>query len=453
MISRELETLNDAAARGGFWIRHARIPQALIHRDAAGHRAVDASQPVSVALKVRGERVERIVPEAIEDGSPSFDLDGGLLLPGWVDAHTHLDKGHISPRAGVGGGDLFSAIEATRRDVQRWTRDDLSRRMSFSLRSALAYGTRAMRTHIDWERPTAPLAWDVAQALRQEWSGRVDLQCAALLPLELFADAGAADHVARTMASCGGVLGAFVYPMAGQRAYIEQMFSLAERFDLRLDFHVDEHLEANVEGFRAILDVARRRDMGGRVICGHGCALSVAPDEVVRETLADCAAAGVTVVSLPFTNLYLQDRRAGASPRLRGIFPLVEAAEAGVRVALASDNHRDPFLPSGDLDPLQTLALASLASHLAQPLERWSATVTTTPATALNLPWDGVIREGAPADWVLLRARDSTEACSRPQTDRRVVRAGRFIDTHLPDYRELDLPGVSAHASGSDAKR
>jgi cytosine deaminase len=453
MISRELETLNESGAHGGYWIRNASVPQALIHEVAAGHCAKNASAPVSVALKLRGHRVERIVPELIEDGTPCIDLDGGLLLPGWVDAHTHLDKGHISPRAGVGGGGLLAAIEATRGDVLHWTRDDLARRMSFSLRSAFAYGTRAMRTHIDWERPEAPLAWDVAQGLRQEWAGRIDLQCAALLPLELFADVRMAENLARTIADCDGVLGAFVYPMARQREYIEQMFSLAERFDLWLDFHVDEHLEANVEGIRAILDAARRRDMGGRVMCGHCCALSVAPDEVVRETLADCAALGATVVSLPFTNLYLQDRRAGASPRLRGIFPLVEAAEAGVRVALASDNHRDPFLPFGDLDPLQTLTLASFAAHLAQPLERWSSTVTTTPATALNLPWDGVLREGAPADLVLLRARDSTEACSRWQADRMVVRAGRFIDTRLPDYRELDSPDVSADKFARGAKR
>lgn len=437
MISRELETLNQAGAHDGYWICNASVPQALIHETASAHREKNPSQPVPVALKLRGDRIERIGLEAVDDGSPCFNLDGGLLLSGWVDAHTHLDKGHISPRAGVSGGGLLAAIEATRGDLRHWTHDDLARRMSFSMRSALAYGTRAMRTHIDWEQSATPLAWDVAQGVRQEWVGRIDLQCAALLPLEMFGDVHTAEHVARTIAG-GGVLGAFVYPMARQREYIEHMFSLAERFDLWLDFHVDEHLEANVEGIRSILDAARRRQMGSRVLCGHCCALAVAPLDIARDVLADFASLGATVVSLPFTNLYLQDRRAGVSPRLRGIFPLIEAAEAGVRVALASDNHRDPFLPFGDLDPLQTLTLASFVAHLVQPLECWSSTVTTTPATALNLPWDGVLREGAPADFVLLRARDSTEACSRWQADRMVVRAGRFIDTHLPDYRELD---------------
>jgi cytosine deaminase len=37
-----------------------------------------------------------------------------------------------------------------------------------------------------------------------------------------------------------------------------------------------------------------------------------------------------------------------------------------------------------------------------------------------------------------LGARNWTELMSRPQSDRIVLRAGRPIDTRLPDYRELD---------------
>ncbi len=45
---------------------------------------------------------------------------------------------------------------------------------------------------------------------------------------------------------------------------------------------------------------------------------------------------------------------------------------------------------------------------------------------------------GAPADLVIFRARSWTELLSRPQSDRVVMRAGKAIDTALPDYRELD---------------
>jgi cytosine deaminase len=50
----------------------------------------------------------------------------------------------------------------------------------------------------------------------------------------------------------------------------------------------------------------------------------------------------------------------------------------------------------------------------------------------------GQLRSGAPADLVLFNARSYSELLSRPQSDRLVLRAGKAIDTTLPDYRELD---------------
>ena len=50
----------------------------------------------------------------------------------------------------------------------------------------------------------------------------------------------------------------------------------------------------------------------------------------------------------------------------------------------------------------------------------------------------GTIREGGPADLVLLSARTWNEALARPQSDRIVLHHGRAVDRTLPDYRELD---------------
>jgi cytosine deaminase len=50
----------------------------------------------------------------------------------------------------------------------------------------------------------------------------------------------------------------------------------------------------------------------------------------------------------------------------------------------------------------------------------------------------GQITVGATADLVLFRGRDFSETLSRSQHDRVVLRAGRAIDTTLPDYRALD---------------
>jgi cytosine deaminase len=75
-------------------------------------------------------------------------------------------------------------------------------------------------------------------------------------------------------------------------------------------------------------------------------------------------------------------------------------------------------------------------AHLDHPVEPWFAAVTATPAAAMRR--EARVREGAPADLVLLRARAWHEALARQQADRVVLRQGRAIDTALPDYAELD---------------
>ena len=107
-----------------------------------------------------------------------------------------------------------------------------------------------------------------------------------------------------------------------------------------------------------------RARLSGRILCGHGCSLSLHDDDRLARTLAAGAEAGVALVALPTTNLYLQDRNGGRSPRRRGVAPVLEARKAGVEVLLGVDNCRDAFYPFGDYDPLAILRLAVLACHV-----------------------------------------------------------------------------------------
>src|SRR5215207_4746642 len=62
------------------------------------------------------------------------DLDASMVLPGMLDCHTHLDKGHIWPRQANPTGDGAGASMATQRDREaRWHAEDVRRRMEFGL--------------------------------------------------------------------------------------------------------------------------------------------------------------------------------------------------------------------------------------------------------------------------------------------------------------------------------
>ncbi|MBK7469418.1 MAG: cytosine deaminase [Betaproteobacteria bacterium] len=374
------------------------------------------------------------------------DLAGAQAWPCFVDMHTHLDKGHIWPRAENPDGTFAGALASTGADrAVRWSADDVRTRMRFGLRAAYAHGTTAIRTHLDSLAPQAAITWPVFAALREEWRGRIDLQAVSILLLEHF-EGPAGDALADRVAAHGGVLGGVALPSPALAAQLDRVFALAAARGLDLDFHADETGDPGAAALRAIAEAALRHRFAGSVVVGHCCSLAVQPPGEVDRTLDLVAAARLAIVSLPMCNLYLQDRTPGRTPRWRGVTLLHEMRARGIAVAVASDNCRDPFYGYGDQDMLEVFTQAARIAHLDRPIGAWPAAVTRTPAEIMGLGAGGRLETGAPADLVLFNARGYSELLSRPQSDRIVLRAGKAIDTTLPDYRELDPLMADAQA-------
>ncbi|MGH7312304.1 MAG: cytosine deaminase, partial [Candidatus Rokuibacteriota bacterium] len=240
------------------------------------------------------------------------------------------------------------------------------------------------------------------------------------------------------VAAAGGILGAVAFMSPAIDTLVDRLLDLAAERGLDVDFHCDESGDVGARALPRLARAVRRRRFRGRVLCGHCCSLAVQPPDVVAETLDLAAEAGISVVSLPLCNLYLQDRVPGRTPRWRGVTLLHELRARGVAIAVASDNCRDAFYGFGDHDMLEVFREATRICHLDRPYGDWPRAVTTTPADLMGLPGGGRIGPGLPADLVLFEGRTWSELLSRPQANRVVIRSGKAIDRRLPDYRELD---------------
>lgn len=370
-------------------------------------------------IQIEGTRIASLVP--------SQARDGGLVTPLFADVHVHLDKTFTIRRIAENGGAkvdcLFDAIDLMNTDRKNWSEADIRARATRGLEAAFEQGVGAMRSHVDWTTPEVPTAWPVLNELRQEWKDRLDLQLAALVHGDLVLDAGS--QIAARVAKDGGVFGAFFYRNADLEAKIEEMFRVAVQHDLNLDFHVDEGLEVEADGFSLIVSATVRHGMAGRVLCGHACSLSLrGPDELQR--ILDAAAdAGTALVSLPTSNLYLQDRIGGKSPRLRGVAPLKEARAAGMDVVLGSDNVGDAFYPYGNYDPLAILRLAAPVCHV-EPQE-WLDSITSLPSRLIGSERIQPLQVDGLASFIWHDAEDLTDLISRPQARRVVWRDGTKI--------------------------
>ncbi len=372
-----------------------------------------------------------------EPSEQAIDLRGVIVLPCGVDMHTHLDKGHIWARSPNPDGTFMGALTTVGADrTAHWHANDVRRRMEFSLKCAWAHGTWAIRTHLDSIPPQDDISWPVFDELRTEWAGRIALQAACLVAIENVDREGPYAHTADLVQRYSGVLGAVAYPVDDLMERLNIVFEMAEARDLPLDFHVDETLDPTSTALHAIAEVALKRGFEAPVTVGHCCSLSTQDPEVSYKTLDLVAEAGISVVSLPMCNLYLQDRQPDRTPRFRGITMVHEMVARGIPVAFASDNTRDPFYAYGDLDMLEVMREATRIGHLDHSHGEWPLAFNMTPADICG--FGPANPPCGPANFVLYNARSWTELLARPQSDRVVIRNGQQIDRTLPQYHELD---------------
>jgi cytosine deaminase len=281
--------------------------------------------------------------------------------------------------------------------------------------------------------------------VREAWKSRVTLQGVALVALDGYRGAYG-EHLADIAAASGGILGGATRATGSDHEQmledieplLDRVFTLAGERDLDIDLHVDESGDVASMTLHRVARAALRHGYTGRVTCGHCCSLALQDEAQAREVADLLVEARISIVSLPPVNMYLQDRAAGRTPRWRGVTPVKELRAAGVRVAVAGDNCRDPFHAYGDHDMLDTLRQAVRILHLDHPFGDMATLATRTPAAMMGLSGHGVLQPGGPADLILFNARSLNELVCRPQHDRIVVRNGRALGREVPDYAELE---------------
>ena len=405
-------------------ITNARLPRWLLAADWP----TTNDQPELADIQLANGLVASINPSAKTSTAPAWDLAGALVLPTLVDAHTHLDKTFTLSRLGSIKPGLLGAIDAMMQDRQSWTPTDVRTRAEQALNWAWHAGVSHLRTHCDWwEANATPLAWNVLGELGDLWQGKLVVERVSLMPLHLFTEQDTANALAAKLAAsgAGAKLGGFVHTTNWDPQALRHLFAAAARHHLDVDLHMDEELDPAACGLATTAALVKEINFAGHVVCGHNCALSAQDESLALKTLDAVAHAGITLVTLPMTNLLLQDATTGRTPRLRGITLVKEAKARGIKTLIASDNVQDPFCHVGSYDPLEAFAAGVLAGQLESPFDVWSESLcradwlNTGPAA---LP----LSVGAKADMLIFNDANAWSFPSRAH-QRLVLRQGQLI--------------------------
>ena len=107
------------------WIAHARIPGVLIDSDLP----TGSDGLVAADLRIEAGRIAAIEAPADRGGGAVLNQRDGIVLPCFVDMHTHIDKGHIWPRKPNPDGTFDGALASVAEDrTALWSAEDVRRR-------------------------------------------------------------------------------------------------------------------------------------------------------------------------------------------------------------------------------------------------------------------------------------------------------------------------------------
>ena len=321
----------------------------------------------------------------------------------------------------------MGAIEAIEAHRHLITLDDTIVRAERAARMMLANGVTVIRTHADLTMANGLMSVQALIDVRDRLRGLVEIQVCALTGWPSLGPEGADQRALLRDAIAAGVdlIGGCPHLESDPAAANDLFLTMAAEAGLPVDLHTDETLNPATLG---LADLARRvidTGFAHGVTASHCVSLGLQSEHRQREVAELVADAGISVIALPHTNLFLQGRQhQTAMPR--SLTAVAALRAAGVTVAAGADNLQDPFNPVGRADPLETAGLMVMAAHLLP--DDALATVTGMSRVAVGLAPSGV-QTGARADLVAVPAHTVREAIAMGPQPRFVTSGGQIVRT------------------------
>ncbi len=372
-----------------------------------------------------GPSAERMARFGEMAGAERLDGEGGTLVPGFVDPHTHLPwagsreeefrmrlAGATYQEISASGGGILSTVAATRAAGE----DELERLVLGRMDRMLAWGTttaeaksgygldrddelkqlraihRASEIHPVDLVPTLLAAHEVPPEHRDTRERYVELVCEEIVPAA--AEAGLARF-------CDVFCEHGVFTVEESRRVLES----GRRWGLAPRLHADEFEDSG--GARLAAEL-------GALSADHLIAISPAGIEAM-------AAAGVTAVLLPGTSFFLMKHTYAPARHL---------VEAGIPVALATDCN-----PGSSHTESMPMIFVLAVYELGLSIEESLTAATLNAACCLGLGEEiGSVEEGKRADLVLLDAPNLLHLAYHYGVNpvAAVVKGGRVVFTASP---------------------
>ncbi len=400
------------------------IPRSLCEIENADTLNVDAEGFASVFVAWEKGIVSELKPIYTQNKKPKK-----ILFPRFVETHSHFDKSFTFGEFPNFKSNYQEALSVNLEEHKTRTTKKVLERAEKSLNLAIKNGYRAIRSHIDTYITQDNKIWDELFNLQKKYSSKLKLQYVALASLE-FWDTSHGEELAKKFSREDGILGGVLVPPFN-KAKIKYLLSktllLADKYKLEIDLHIDE---SNIEpgaGIKILLETIDRLNIKVPITCSHLSSILSLNDNEILKLGRKIAEKDIKVIALPLTNFWLLNRKDKSTSLYRPVAPIKQLQKSLVDVSIGSDNVQDPWYPFGNYDPFYLISLAMPMLQLS-PWERLTlSSLLLSPSRLLNLNWDGLVKKGCPADFVILDAEKWADVFSS-NLKREVLINGELYD-------------------------
>ncbi|MDR6873970.1 cytosine/adenosine deaminase-related metal-dependent hydrolase [Bosea sp. BE125] len=349
-------------------------------------------------------------------GVPVEDGRGEIVIPGLVEAHTHLDKSlwglpwyknEVGPR-------LLDKIDNERENKKRLNIDPYRQSARQSIQSSLM-GSTHIRSHVDVDTEHGMWGVEGVMRTRDEYRDIVDIELVAFPQSGLLRRPGTLDLMDQAMKAGCEIVGG-LDPCAIDRdpkGHLDAVFALCQKYGKPLDIHLHEPGEMGLFSFDLIVERTRALGMKGKVTVSHAFCLGV-DAALVDPLIAQLAELDIAIMT--------------TAPASRPAPPVRKLIEAGVRVCSGNDGIRDTWGPYGNADMLERAMFVGLRNNFRRDDELRMALDVCTSEGAKVMEIEGYgLTEGSTADVVILPGETLAEAIVTRSPKRRVVKRGKVV--------------------------
>jgi cytosine/creatinine deaminase len=358
-------------------------------------------------------------------GAETQNLEGKLVSSGLIETHIHLDKSDILSRCKAEKGDLNEAIAEVAKQKKLFTPEDVYKRGQRTLEKCLVQGTTHMRTQLEVDPGIGLRGFEGVRQLVENYKWAIDIEICVFPQEGLLNNPGTDELMVAAIKSGARVVGAAPYTDSCPHGQIDRIFEIAREFDIDIDMHLDFGPDPDDLDLLYVCELTQRFRYGGRVTIGHVTKLSAAPPELFNKCAERLANAGVNLIVLPSTDLYLMGRHMTHNV-MRGVTPAHELLHKGVNCALSTNNVLNPFTPFGDCSLIR---MANLYGNICQvgstaDVKECFRMISERSAKIMNLK-DYGLAVGTQADLVVFDATSPEQAVAELAPVLYVFKRGR----------------------------